>query len=72
MSKARFMPMRRRLAENFRIIEWARHLGAYLQASKTQDEQAAAGEHSTDAAVIAETATLTFCIPDPSPEGEGS
>jgi 2-polyprenyl-6-methoxyphenol hydroxylase-like FAD-dependent oxidoreductase len=49
-----------RVAENYRIIEWARHLGAYLQASKTQDEQAAAGEHSTDAAVIAETATLDF------------
>ena len=49
-----------RLSENYRIVEWARHLGAYLQASKTQDEQAAAGEHSTDAAVIAETATLDF------------
>jgi 2-polyprenyl-6-methoxyphenol hydroxylase-like FAD-dependent oxidoreductase len=49
-----------RVSENYRIIEWARHLGAYLQASKTQDEQAAAGKHSTDAAVIAETATLDF------------
>jgi 2-polyprenyl-6-methoxyphenol hydroxylase-like FAD-dependent oxidoreductase len=49
-----------RLRENNRIIEWARHLGAYLQASKTQQETARAGEHSTDAAVIAETATLDF------------
>ena len=49
-----------RLSENVRIIEWARHLGAYLQASKTQEEQAAAGRHSADAAVIAETATLDF------------
>lgn len=49
-----------RLAENHRIIEWARHLGAYLQASRTQEEQARAGRHSTDAAVIKETATLDF------------
>ena len=49
-----------RLAENVRIIEWARHLGAFLQASQTQEEVARAGEHSTDAAVIVETATLDF------------
>ncbi|MGC2044265.1 MAG: FAD-dependent monooxygenase [Pseudolabrys sp.] len=49
-----------RLAQNHRIIEWARHLGAYLQASRTQEEQARAGRHSTDAAVIAETAVLDF------------
>jgi 2-polyprenyl-6-methoxyphenol hydroxylase-like FAD-dependent oxidoreductase len=49
-----------RLAQNHRIIEWARHLGAYLQATKTQEEQARAGRHSTDAAVIEETATLDF------------
>jgi 2-polyprenyl-6-methoxyphenol hydroxylase-like FAD-dependent oxidoreductase len=49
-----------RLTENGRIIERARHLGAYLQASKTEAEAARAGEHSTDAAVIAETATLDF------------
>ena len=49
-----------RLAENGRIIERARHLGAYLQASKTQEEQARAGRHSSDAAVIVETATLDF------------
>jgi 2-polyprenyl-6-methoxyphenol hydroxylase-like FAD-dependent oxidoreductase len=49
-----------RLTQNYRIIERARHLGAYLQASRTQEEQARAGKHSTDAAVIAETAVLDF------------
>ncbi len=49
-----------RLAENHRIIERARHLGAYLQATRTQEEDARAGRHSTDAAVIAETAVLDF------------
>ena len=51
---------RRGCRENFRIIERARHLGAYLQATQTQEEQARAGRHSTDAAVIAETAVLDF------------
>ncbi len=49
-----------RLDENFRIIERARHLGAYLQASRTAAEQARAGQHSTNAAVIAETAVIDF------------
>jgi 2-polyprenyl-6-methoxyphenol hydroxylase-like FAD-dependent oxidoreductase len=49
-----------RLPENYRIIEWARHLGAYLQASQTQEEKTRAGLHSTDNAVIVETATLDF------------
>jgi 2-polyprenyl-6-methoxyphenol hydroxylase-like FAD-dependent oxidoreductase len=49
-----------RLAENHRIIERARHLGAYLQATQTQEERARAGRHSTDAAVIEETATIDF------------
>ena len=49
-----------RLKENHSIIRRARHLGAYLQATKTQEEQARAGQHSTDAAVIAETAVLDF------------
>ncbi len=50
----------RRLPENRRIIEWARHLGAYLQATRSEEEEARAGMHSTDDAVIAETATLDF------------
>jgi 2-polyprenyl-6-methoxyphenol hydroxylase-like FAD-dependent oxidoreductase len=49
-----------RLAQNHRIIERARHLGAYLQATRTEAEQARAGRHSTDQAVITETAVLDF------------
>jgi 2-polyprenyl-6-methoxyphenol hydroxylase-like FAD-dependent oxidoreductase len=49
-----------RLGENHRIIERARHLGAYLQATRTQEEQERAGRHETDSAVIRETATLNF------------
>src|SRR6478609_1392486 len=49
-----------RFSQNCRIIERARHLGAYLQATRTAEEQARAGRHSTDAAVIAETAVLDF------------
>jgi 2-polyprenyl-6-methoxyphenol hydroxylase-like FAD-dependent oxidoreductase len=49
-----------RLPENLRIIERARHLGAYLQATQTQEEKARAGMHATDEAVIAETAVLDF------------
>ena len=49
-----------RLKENYRIIERARHLGAYLQATQTQEEKTRAGLHSTDGAVIAETAVLDF------------
>ena len=50
----------RRLPENRRIIERARHLGAYLQATRSEEEEARAGRHSTDGAVITETATLDF------------
>ncbi|MDP2294166.1 MAG: FAD binding domain-containing protein [Pseudolabrys sp.] len=49
-----------RLPENYRIIQQARHLGAFLQATKTQEEQERAARHSTDKAVIVETATLDF------------
>jgi 2-polyprenyl-6-methoxyphenol hydroxylase-like FAD-dependent oxidoreductase len=49
-----------RRSENYRIIERARHLGAYLQATQTREEQARAGLHSADGAVIAETAVLDF------------
>ena len=49
-----------RLRENFSIIERARHLGAFLQATRTQEEQARAGRHSTDEAVLTETAVLDF------------
>lgn len=49
-----------RLTENYKIIERARQLGAYLQATRTKEEQERAGRHSTDDAVIAETAVLDF------------
>jgi len=49
-----------RLYENRRIIERARHLGAYLQATRTREEEERAGRHETDSAVIRETATLDF------------
>jgi 2-polyprenyl-6-methoxyphenol hydroxylase-like FAD-dependent oxidoreductase len=49
-----------RLPENRRIIERARHLGAYLQATRTEAEQARAGRHSTASAVLRETALIDF------------
>jgi 2-polyprenyl-6-methoxyphenol hydroxylase-like FAD-dependent oxidoreductase len=49
-----------RLPDNHRIIERARHLGAYLQATRTREEEERAGRHETDSAVIRETATLDF------------
>jgi 2-polyprenyl-6-methoxyphenol hydroxylase-like FAD-dependent oxidoreductase len=49
-----------RLDENYRIIERARHLGAYLQATRTEAEQVRAGRHATDDAVLSETAVLDF------------
>jgi 2-polyprenyl-6-methoxyphenol hydroxylase-like FAD-dependent oxidoreductase len=49
-----------RLPENISIIERARHLGAYLQATRTKAEQARAGKHATNEAVIEETAVLNF------------
>ena len=49
-----------RVPDNRRIIERARHLGAYLQATRTAEEQARAGRHSTDRAVIEETALIDF------------
>jgi len=49
-----------RLPDNRRIIERARHLGAYLQATRTQEEEARAGRHSTNDAVLAETALVDF------------
>ena len=43
-----------------RAVERARHLGAYLQATRTEEEQGRAQRHSTDAAVLAETALVDF------------
>ena len=49
-----------RLSENRKIIERARHLGAYLQATQTAEERARSARHSIPQAVLAETAVLDF------------
>ncbi len=49
-----------RLPDNKKIIERARHLGAYLQASQTAEERARSARHSIPEAVLAETAVLDF------------
>jgi 2-polyprenyl-6-methoxyphenol hydroxylase-like FAD-dependent oxidoreductase len=49
-----------RLPDNKKIIERARHLGAFLQATQTAEERARSARHSIPAAVLAETAVLDF------------
>jgi len=49
-----------RLPDNNKIIERARHLGAYLQATQTVEERARSARHSIPEAVLAETAVLDF------------
>ena len=49
-----------RLPVGRRIIERARHLGAYLQATQTADERERSQRHSIPEAVLAETAVLDF------------
>ena len=49
-----------RLPENNRIIERARHLGAYLQASQSAQERERSLRHGIPEAVLAETAVLDF------------
>jgi len=49
-----------RLPVGHRIIERARHLGAYLQATQTAEERARSQRHSIPEAVLAETAVLDF------------
>jgi 2-polyprenyl-6-methoxyphenol hydroxylase-like FAD-dependent oxidoreductase len=51
---------RERLAVGRRIIQRARHLGAYLQAQRTAEERLHSERHSIPAAVMAETAVLDF------------
>jgi 2-polyprenyl-6-methoxyphenol hydroxylase-like FAD-dependent oxidoreductase len=50
----------RRLPEGNRIIERARHLGAYLQATQSAEERSRSGRHRIPEAVLAETAVLDF------------
>jgi 2-polyprenyl-6-methoxyphenol hydroxylase-like FAD-dependent oxidoreductase len=49
-----------RLPVGRRIIERARHLGAYLQATQTAEERTRSQRHSIPEAVLAETALLDF------------
>lgn len=49
-----------RLPVGHKIIERARHLGAYLQATQTAEERARSARHSTAQAVLTETAVLDF------------
>ncbi len=49
-----------RLPENNRIIEHARHLGAYLQATQDAQERERSARHGIPEAVLAETAVLDF------------
>ena len=49
-----------RLPENNRIIERARHLGAYLQATQSAEERTRSARHGIPEAVLAETAMLDF------------
>ena len=49
-----------RLPVGRRVIERARHLGAYLQATQTAEERARSQRHGIPEAVLAETAVLDF------------
>ena len=49
-----------RLPVGKKIIERARHLGAYLQATQSAEERARSAQHSIPEAVLAETAVLDF------------
>src|SRR3984957_10126397 len=49
-----------RLPECKKIIERARHLGAYLQATQSAEERARSARHSIPEAVLAETSMLDF------------
>jgi 2-polyprenyl-6-methoxyphenol hydroxylase-like FAD-dependent oxidoreductase len=49
-----------RLAVNTKIIQRARLLGGYLQATQTAEERARSAQHSIPEAVLAETAVIDF------------
>jgi 2-polyprenyl-6-methoxyphenol hydroxylase-like FAD-dependent oxidoreductase len=49
-----------RLPEGRRMVQRARHLGAYLQAARSTEEAALAARHAVAEAVLEETATLDF------------
>ncbi len=49
-----------RLPDNNRIIERARRLGAYLQATQSMQDREHSARHSVPEAVLVETAVLDF------------
>jgi 2-polyprenyl-6-methoxyphenol hydroxylase-like FAD-dependent oxidoreductase len=49
-----------RLPQNNRIIERARHLGVYLQATQSAEELARSAQHAIPQAVLEETAVVNF------------
>jgi 2-polyprenyl-6-methoxyphenol hydroxylase-like FAD-dependent oxidoreductase len=49
-----------RLPVGYKIIERARHLGAYLQATQSAEDRDRSARHSIPQAVLAETATMDF------------
>jgi hypothetical protein len=49
-----------RLPVNNRIIERARHLGAYLQATQSEEERRRSARHGIRQAVLDETALVDF------------
>jgi 2-polyprenyl-6-methoxyphenol hydroxylase-like FAD-dependent oxidoreductase len=49
-----------RLPDNNRIIQRARHLGAYLQATQSEEERTRSAQHGIPRAVLAETALVDF------------
>ena len=53
-----------RLPENNRIVERARHLGAYLRATQSAEERTRSVRHGIPEAVLAETAVLDFLMSD--------
>jgi 2-polyprenyl-6-methoxyphenol hydroxylase-like FAD-dependent oxidoreductase len=57
-----------RLPVGYKIIERARYLGAYLQATQSTEERGRSARHGIPQAVLAETATMDFLYVRPRQE----
>ena len=57
-----------RLPVGRKIIERARYLGAYLQATQSAEDRSCSARHTIPQAVLAETATMDFLYPRPREE----
>lgn len=57
-----------RLPVGRKIIERARYLGAYLQATQSAEDRSRSARHGIPQAVLAETATMDFLYPRPREE----